>query len=975
MMKNQKKLPLEFLMKKTLKRCNGISSTAGSSVCQGKSCLVLPDSGRVPSKNSANPAPRTAKRKTLIPMLIFIFTAGLCLAPELPAQAPFDNWLVLDGADDYAACPSSADLALAEPSSLTVEVWFQTYNNQPYPSEVRPLVVKRGAWELSIEFGASYFGYWDCIDVFLYSNDNSRTGTGYCTSLGTGWHHVAMVLDNSANQLNLYLDGNRVNSITKPTALRNSAHDVEIGRSYFDSNTWDGLIDEVRISNCVRYSGPSYTVPSAGFACDGFTPVLWHFNECAGATLLHDGNDGAGSLCGTVEDTLAGMNGAQTDGSSPCEYIISGTILTGALPLANVVLNGLPGNPATNGSGVYTANVGASWSGTVTPFLAGYNFTPVSRNYTNVNSDQAGQDYSGAPAASLQLISPNGGESWTAGTTRTITWSSTGPIANVRIEYSTNNGSAWSDVTTSTPDDGNYSWTIPGTTSVQCLVRISDAGNASINDTSNTAFTICGYTISPGHIIYPAGGGNGSISVSTCAGCTWDAESKNSWIQVTDGFSGSGDGLVEYSVDVNPGPVREGMIVIANLAFRITQDQAEVLPCTEFMPPAFYAMGAGPNGVVLSDFNEDGILDVAVDNEGSHDVSIRLGLGSGMFGDVMNFSLGSPSGPQKMVVADFNRDGHQDIAVSSLYQNAVSILFGTGMASFSPVVHFPAGIQPRGIAVGDVNADGADDLVTANSGGASISVLINDGHGGFAPAVNYGLGDFSYTLDVALGDLTGDGVPDLAVTDYGMSALAIFPGLGGGSFNPAYLSEPLDGPRGLILADFNGNGTAGVAVTISGYPGEIQILLNSPEGFFDPAIAYQTGDEPSFLAAGKFNSDNFLDLAVPNAGQSSRAVSIFSGTGIGTFQSAGALNSDWQPYAVAVGDLNGDLYDDLVVSNHGGNNVAVFLNARCGLTSAFAVQLAQYLAGNPESASGMDVNQDGTIGILDLNFLLHLLIF
>ncbi len=93
-------------------------------------------------------------------------------------------------------------------------------------------------------------------------------------------------------------------------------------------------------------------------------------------------------------------------------------------------------------------------------------------------------------AGTLTVVSPNGGESWIVGSAHDITWTSTGIISDVKIEYSTNNGSIWTTIKASTPNDGSYAWTIPNTPSIQCLVRISDASTASISDISQAVFTI-----------------------------------------------------------------------------------------------------------------------------------------------------------------------------------------------------------------------------------------------------------------------------------------------------------------------------------------------------------------------------------------------------------------------------------------------------------------------------------------------------
>ena len=90
------------------------------------------------------------------------------------------------------------------------------------------------------------------------------------------------------------------------------------------------------------------------------------------------------------------------------------------------------------------------------------------------------------------LISiPNGGEVFISGSSKTIEWSSSTPAdANVKIEYSINNGTDWNDVNTSTENDGSYEWLVPEVTSNQCLIRISDGNDANIYDTSDDVFTI-----------------------------------------------------------------------------------------------------------------------------------------------------------------------------------------------------------------------------------------------------------------------------------------------------------------------------------------------------------------------------------------------------------------------------------------------------------------------------------------------------
>ena len=92
----------------------------------------------------------------------------------------------------------------------------------------------------------------------------------------------------------------------------------------------------------------------------------------------------------------AGLDLEVLDDSGSPTFTIAGTVTSGGNPLANVVMNGLPGNPVTNASGVYSGTVGFNWNGTVTPTLAGYTFIPISTPYTNVQANQTAQNYTAA---------------------------------------------------------------------------------------------------------------------------------------------------------------------------------------------------------------------------------------------------------------------------------------------------------------------------------------------------------------------------------------------------------------------------------------------------------------------------------------------------------------------------------------------------------------------------------------------------
>jgi hypothetical protein len=101
----------------------------------------------------------------------------------------------------------------------------------------------------------------------------------------------------------------------------------------------------------------------------------------------------------------------------------------------------------------------------------------------------------GCLGAAFEIKKPNGGETWYVGENKDILWRSVGFSGNVKLEYSTNSGTAWSAVIASTDNDGTHTWTIPNTPSANCRVRVSDAADGAPKDRSDADFSIPDFTI------------------------------------------------------------------------------------------------------------------------------------------------------------------------------------------------------------------------------------------------------------------------------------------------------------------------------------------------------------------------------------------------------------------------------------------------------------------------------------------------
>jgi len=183
---------------------------------------------------------------------------------------------------------------------------------------------------------------------------------------------------------------------------------------------------------------------------------------------------------------------------------------------------------------------------------------------------------------SLTLTSPNGGENWIVGSAQNITWTSSG-VSNVKIEYTTNNGSSWVAITNSVSANlGTYDWTVPNTPSTICKVRVSNTENSALNDLSDNVFTISlPQSIS---VISPNGGE--TWSVGSTQNITWASSGITylkieyttnngiSWTSISNNVSGS---LGTYLWNVVNTPSTECKIRISNVLNSTQNDVSDNL--------------------------------------------------------------------------------------------------------------------------------------------------------------------------------------------------------------------------------------------------------------------------------------------------------------------------------------------------------------------------------------------------------------
>jgi hypothetical protein len=317
-----------------------------------------------------------------------------------------------------------------------------------------------------------------------------------------------------------------------------------------------------------------------------------------------------------------------------------------------------------------------------------------------------------------------------------------------------------------------------------------------------------------------------------------------------------------------------------------------------FKRPVDTTVGTNPVSMRAADFNHDGKLDLAVVNSGTGIVSIMLGKGNGKF--KAGFAYDAGASAPSIAVADFNQDGNPDLAVVTPGSTTVAILLGKGDGTFTPPVQYPIGAGSgstlSSIAAGDLNGDGIPDLaiadaalgyvytlrglgdgtfhspqsipLTPESTPASIAIatLIDGGYGALvvvaagtnnilvvlttdgvtwdAP-VAYSLGKTAKSpnpVSVAIGDLNGDGIPDLAVADAGSNTVSVLLGTGTGRFNAAINYPAGTTPEAVIAVDLNGDGIPDL-VTANNGSNNVSVLLGNGDGTFQPRVNHSAGPE------------------------------------------------------------------------------------------------------------------------------------
>jgi hypothetical protein len=268
-----------------------------------------------------------------------------------------------------------------------------------------------------------------------------------------------------------------------------------------------------------------------------------------------------------------------------------------------------------------------------------------------------------------------------------------------------------------------------------------------------------------------------------------------------------------------------------------------------------FGVDRAPRGLALGDLNGDGNLDVAVANSASASVSVLLGNGDGTFGERSNLVTGVD--PGAVALADLDGDGALDLVTLNRGDNnppgTLSILRGNGDGTFGTHVEVTTDGSPVALRVGDVDGDAVPDLVVATTDPDQLVVLHGRGDGTFGP--NFDVPLPGQPAALGLGDFDGDGIQDAAVfhqsfdPGYAVQLISIF--LGRRDAEPTPMPDvPADGFEvDIAVGDVNGDGRADLVALGPG----IQVVPGRGDGTFDYGRLFDAGAGPEGVAIADWN--------------------------------------------------------------------------------------------------------------------------
>jgi trimeric autotransporter adhesin len=393
-------------------------------------------------------------------------------------------------------------------------------------------------------------------------------------------------------------------------------------------------------------------------------------------------------------------------------------------------------------------------------------------------------------------------------------------------------------------------------------------------------------------------------------------------------FSGTSDyATSNTSITIT---VAKGAASVAGVVSPATPIQFQGGTVTVTVTPT--GTGATPTGTVAYAF--DGGTPGAVSlSSGSATISIPTIIATGSHSLSLTYS-GDTNYSSAVDTVTFTVENRSETFFASLTATSATIdVFGFGFTAPSGQLSFT-------------------DVTTSSPVAAPVTLNTSTATTALTPQTTTSTGTNTLPVWTTLGDLNGDGIPDLITSLFETDSVSVQLGNGDGTFQAAstILIATGFGPAEAHLASLRGNGTLDIIVG-SFKTNQIAVLLGNDDGTFQPPAFYTVGsatNTPTSLTTGDFNDDGNLDVAVANTGDNT--VSILLGNASGALTVSGEpINVGRDPEAIRAGDFNGDGYSDLAVANYQDGTVTSLLNNENGTFTASTISVGSGAGSGPQA--------------------------
>jgi hypothetical protein len=340
-------------------------------------------------------------------------------------------------------------------------------------------------------------------------------------------------------------------------------------------------------------------------------------------------------------------------------------------------------------------------------------------------------------------------------------------------------------------------------------------------------------------------------------------------------------------------------------------------------------------------------------------------------------------GPQSIFSIDLDGDGKPDMIIADADSNIVSVYHNNSRPDSISFVEQGSYIMdstgyPIGVTAGDLDGDGKPEIVVSNYYSQTLSIFLNTstpGHISMAKPISYPLGNYSLAASIA--DLNVDGLPEIIVASAGANVLSVFannstPGNLSFSLKVDYPLPAGSAPFKVAVADLDGDGMPDMAVA-NGNTNLVSVFRNTSSSggaisFATNHVDFPTGNNPQGLAIGDLDGDGKPDLAIVNINDNTISLLLNTGSsGTISFATHVDVPTGSGPYDLVIADLDGDGHPDLAVDDQYGGSVSVHRNLSTPGTISFSANTDYATGNNPYSIAAADLDSDGKPDLVTAN--------